>query len=66
MPDEITESAKAVQETAKTVRAGIEATQEVGGYLSRITNKPVETFMGILNGKLKFMRWESTKTRLTI
>ena len=36
MPDEITESAKAVQETAKTVRTGIEATQQLGKFVSRI------------------------------
>lgn len=58
MPDEITESAKAVQESAKTVRAGIEATQQLGKFVSRITTEPLETVMGILNDKLQFMRWE--------
>src|ERR1051325_6502897 len=58
MPDEITESAKAVQESAKTVRAGIEATQQLGSFVSRITTEPLETVMGILNDKLQFMRWE--------
>lgn len=58
MPDEITESAKAVQETAKTVRTGIEATQQLGKFVSRITTEPLETVMGILNDKLQFMRWE--------
>ena len=58
MPEEITESAKAIQETAKTVRSGIEATQELGRFVSRITTEPIETVMGILNDKLQFMRWE--------
>jgi hypothetical protein len=58
MFDEITESAKAAQETAKTVRTGIEATQELGRYVSRITDGPLETVMGILNDKLQFVRWE--------
>jgi len=58
MPDEITESAKAVQESAKTVRAGIEATQQLGSFVSRITTEPLETVVGILNDKLQFMRWE--------
>ncbi|HMH43603.1 MAG TPA: Abi-alpha family protein [Pyrinomonadaceae bacterium] len=58
MPDEITVSAKAVQETVKTVRTGIEATQQLGRFVSRITTEPLETVMGILNDKLQFMRWE--------
>src|SRR6266566_1420752 len=58
MPDEITESAKAVQETAKTVRTGLEATQQLGRFVSRITTEPLETVMGILSDKLQFMRWE--------
>jgi hypothetical protein len=58
MPDEITESAKAAQEAAKTVRTGIEATQQLGRFVSRITTEPLDTVMGILNDKLQFMRWE--------
>ena len=58
MFDEITETAKAVQETAKTARTGIEATQALGKFVSRITTEPLETVMGILNDKLQFMRWE--------
>jgi hypothetical protein len=58
MPDEITESAKAVQGTAKTVRTGIEVTQELGKFVSRITTEPLETVMRILNDRLQFMRWE--------
>ena len=38
MDNEITESAKAVQEVAKTTRVGIEATQKLGGFVSRIIN----------------------------
>ena len=58
MLDEVTETAKAVQETAKTARSGIEATQALGRFVSRITTEPLETVMGILNDKLQFMRWE--------
>lgn len=58
MLDEITEAAKAVQETAKTARSGIEATQALGRFVSRITTEPLETVMGILNDKLQFVRWE--------
>jgi hypothetical protein len=58
MPDEVSEVARAAQETAKTVRTGIEATQELGRFVSRITTEPLETVMGILNDKLQFVRWE--------
>ncbi len=58
MFDEVTEAAKAVQETAKTARSGIEATQALGRFVSRITTEPLETVMGILNDKLQFVRWE--------
>lgn len=58
MFDEVKETAKAVQETAKAARSGIEATQALGRFVSRITTEPLETVMGILNDKLQFVRWE--------
>lgn len=58
MFDEVTETAKAVQETAKTARSGIEATQALGRFVARVTTEPLETVMGILNDKLQFVRWE--------
>src|SRR2546423_1007898 len=58
MNNEIEESAKAVQEVAKATRTGIEATQQLGGFVSRIINEPIETVVEILNDKLKFMRAE--------
>jgi hypothetical protein len=57
MSDEITETAKAAQEIAKTARKGIEATEKLGKFVSRITNEPLETIMGIINDKLLFTRW---------
>lgn len=35
MNNKIEESAKAVQEVAKATKTGIEATQQLGGYLSK-------------------------------
>lgn len=58
MTDEITESAKAVQEVAKTARTSIEATEKLGRFVSRITNEPLETIMGIINDRLQFTRWK--------
>jgi hypothetical protein len=62
--DEISESAKAVQEVAKATKAGIEATAKLGGFVSKIIGEPTETVVGILTDKLKFMRWER-QMRLT-
>jgi hypothetical protein len=58
MQDEITESAKAVQEVAKTTRAGIEASERLGGFVSMIINEPLENVVGILTDRLRFMRAE--------
>lgn len=58
MNNEIEDSAKAIQEVAKATRTGIEATQQLGGYVSRIINEPVEAVVGMLGDRLKFMRAE--------
>lgn len=62
--EEFTESAKAVQEVAKTTKAGIEATEKLGGFVSRIIGEPIDEVVGILKDKLKFVRWER-QIRLT-
>lgn len=58
MNNEISESAKAIKEVAKATKTGIEAAEKLGRFVSRITNEPLETIMGILNDRLHFMRWE--------
>lgn len=58
MNNEIEESAKAVQEIAKTTSKGIEATEKLGGFLAKYVNEPFETLTGMLSDKLHFMRWE--------
>lgn len=62
--DEFSESAKAVQEVAKTTKAGIEATEKLGSFVSRIIGEPVDEVVGIITDKLKYMRWERQQ-RLT-
>ena len=63
MDNEITEIAKATQEVAKTARSGIEAASGFGSFLSRVLGEPLETAVGMVTDKLKFMRLER-RTRL--
>jgi hypothetical protein len=56
--NEVTEIAKATQEVAKTTRTGIEAAQEFGGFLGRVLGEPIETAVGMVSDRLKFMRIE--------
>ena len=58
MNNEIEESAKAIQEVAKTARTGIEATRRLGGLVSTIINEPVEAVVGMFTDRLQFMRAE--------
>lgn len=58
MSEEISESAKAVQEVAKATRVGLEATTKLGGFVARVINEPLEQVTGILSDRLRFMRWE--------
>lgn len=60
MPDEesITEAAKAIQEVAKATGKAIDASQNIGGFISRLISGSLEQGMGIFEDKLKYMRWE--------
>lgn len=58
MSQEISESAKAIQEVAKTTRTGIEATTKLGGFIAKVINELIEHVIGILSDRLRFMRWE--------
>lgn len=58
MDNEVTEIAKATQEVAKTARSGIEAAQGFGAFLARVLGEPIETAVGMVSDKLKFMRFE--------
>ncbi|WAK03760.1 Abi-alpha family protein [Methylobacter sp. YRD-M1] len=56
--DQISETAKAVQEVAKTTVKAIDAGEKFGGFISRFISGPLEQGMGIFEDKLKYMRWE--------
>ena len=58
MSDEIVETAKATQAVAKATVKGLEVSEKVGGFLSKVLGEPIEIATGILGDKLKFMRWE--------
>ncbi len=52
------EEAKAIQEIAKTTGKAIDASRELGGFLSRFIKGSAEQAAGIVEDKLKYMRWE--------
>lgn len=54
--DPITESAKAVQETAKATSKGIDALREAGGFFARIFGGSLEQLGGMFEDRLKFRR----------
>lgn len=61
MTDEIeaiSEAAKAAQEVAKTASNAIDAGREMGGFVSRFISGPLEQSIGILEDKLRYVRWE--------
>src|SRR5713226_5859482 len=58
MNNEIAEIAKAAQEVAKTTRTGIEAAHGFGAFLARVFGEPIETAVGMISDKLRFVRVE--------
>ncbi len=56
--ESIEESAKAVQEVAKTTSNAIDASREMGGFVSRFVSGPLEQGVGIIEDKLRYVRWE--------
>lgn len=52
------ESAKAVQEVAKATGKAIGAAESLGGFLAQFVRGPLEQASGILEDKLKLLRWE--------
>lgn len=58
MNNEVTEIAKATQEVAKTARTGIEAAQGFGNFVARVLGEPLETAVGLVSDRLKFVRFE--------
>lgn len=58
MSDEISETAKAAQELAKTASKSLEVAEKLGAFVAKVLGEPIETAAGVLGDKLKFMRWE--------
>lgn len=58
MDNEVTAIAKATQEVAKTARTGIEAAQGFGSFVARVLGEPLETAVGLVSDRLKFVRFE--------
>lgn len=56
--DPVSETAKAVQEVAKTTGKAIAAGEKFGGFISRYVAGSIEQGMGIFEDKLKYMRWD--------
>ena len=56
--DEVSETAKAAQEIAKTTSKALDVTEKVGGFVAKVIGEPVECAVGMLSDKLRFMRWE--------
>ncbi|MCP3682648.1 MAG: DUF4393 domain-containing protein [bacterium] len=54
----MTDEINAVTEVAKTTGKAIDASREVGGFISKFIEGPLEQGMGIFEDKLKYMRWE--------
>ncbi|UCV22415.1 Abi-alpha family protein [Ferribacterium limneticum] len=61
MPDssnEVTEVARATQELAKTAQQAIGATEQLGTFVARFIAGSLEQAAGIVEDKLRYMRWE--------
>lgn len=55
----ITETAKAVQEVAKTAGKAVDLTEKFGAFISRYTSTSLEHGIGIFEDKLIYMRWKN-------
>jgi hypothetical protein len=55
---EISESAKAVQEIAKTANTGIAISRDFGKFVARLIGEPLEIASNMLSDKLRFVRAE--------
>ncbi|MDS1873218.1 Abi-alpha family protein [Vibrio vulnificus] len=56
--ESVKETAIATQEVAKTASNAIDAGREFGSFVSRFISAPLEQGVGILEDRLRFMRWE--------
>ena len=56
---------KAIEEVAKTTGKAIDASREVGGFIAKYINGPLEQAMGIVEDRLAYSRWQR-KLRLML
>ncbi|ELL9330414.1 DUF4393 domain-containing protein [Vibrio fluvialis] len=56
--ESLKEGAVATQEVAKTASNAIDATREFGGFISKFISGPIELSCGIIEDKLRYIRWE--------
>ena len=54
----MTDETKAVEEVAKTAGKAIDASREVGGFIAKIIDRPLKQAFGIVEDRLKYIRWE--------
>ena len=54
----IEESAKALQELSKATDHGLQIIEKLGGFMSMIVCGPLEQSIGIIEDKIKYLRWE--------
>lgn len=54
----MTDESKAIEEVAKTTGKAIDAGRELGGFLSKYVGGSLDQAMGIVEDKLKYLRWE--------
>ena len=52
------DESKAIEEIAKTTGKAIDASRQLGGFLSKYIGGSMEHAMGIVEDKLKYLRWE--------
>ena len=55
---DLIEAAKAGQEVAKTASKAIDAGSDMGGFISRYISGPLEQVSGLLEDRLRYVRWE--------
>ncbi|MEW6667362.1 MAG: Abi-alpha family protein [Thermodesulfobacteriota bacterium] len=52
------DESRAIEEVAKASGKGIDAARELGGFLSKYAGGSLKQAMGIVEDKLKYLRWE--------
>jgi len=55
---EVDEISKALSETAKFGTVSVETTKKMLSFLAKVFQEPIDTTVGIIGDKLKFIRWQ--------